>query len=343
MKNLKFVFLLILLYPVISNAQFAPAAGEAGSTAIHKDSSIIISWATNCTVERGYINIEDPEQTYTQGDSTSNLAFFGEDTNAIGEADATVVSLGDGGNAILSFEKPIMNGEGDDFAVFENSFQAQSPPYQYFLELAFVEVSTNGTDYVRFTSTSLTQANTQIGGFDQLDPTKINNLAGKYVVNYGTPFDLEELQGNPLIDINNINYIKIIDVIGDINNDFAQYDSEGNKINDPWSTPFWSCGFDLDAVGGIHFNDNINISQNKKQEIRIFPNPIKKGEQINLTFANKNVKNIKIINLQGKIIFKTKISSNHISINTSNFKDQLCFLKVEANNMILTKKIIILN
>ncbi|MFN6048554.1 MAG: T9SS C-terminal target domain-containing protein, partial [Bacteroidota bacterium] len=47
-----------------------------------------------------------------------------------------VVSLGDGGIATLTFDPPITNGDGFDFAVFENTF------LDTFLELAFVEVST---------------------------------------------------------------------------------------------------------------------------------------------------------------------------------------------------------
>ncbi len=349
MKNklyFKYSFIISLLFPLISNAQFAPAAGEPGSTAIFKDSSIFTSWAINCIVERGFINIEDTEQTYTQGDVTSNYAFFGNNTDATGEPDGTgVVSLGDGGFAVLTFNKPIMNGEGADFAVFENGFQLQSPPYQYFLELAFVEVSTNGTDYVRFPSISLTQSENQIGNFGQLDPTKIHNFAGKYIANYGTPFDLEDLSGNPLIDVNNINYIKIIDVIGDINDSYAQYDSNGNKINDPWSTPYASCGFDLDAVGIIHSNNNIGITNNNSEHIKIFPNPLKKGTEISIDLSrnNKQIKNIKIFNLQGKIVFQTKVYKNKISIKTSTLSEKVYFIKVETNNNIFLEKLLILN
>ncbi|MEZ4549679.1 MAG: hypothetical protein R2874_04140 [Desulfobacterales bacterium] len=51
------------------------------------------------------------------------------------------VVLGRGGSIILTFDPPVENGEGWDFAVFENSFN------DFNLELAFVEVSSNGTDF----------------------------------------------------------------------------------------------------------------------------------------------------------------------------------------------------
>ena len=40
---------------------------------------------------------------------------------AIGAPGNGIVSLGDGGEAILSFERFIENGPGWDFAIFENS------------------------------------------------------------------------------------------------------------------------------------------------------------------------------------------------------------------------------
>ena len=177
-----------------------------------------------------------------------------------------IVSLGDGGQAILKFENPIINGPGWDFAVFENSFS------DTFLELGFVEVSSNGNDFFRFESTSLTQDTIQIDAFGSVIPEKINNLAGKYRANYGTPFELEELSLEQGLDINNITHIKIIDVIGSIDPNIGTYDFQNNLINDPFPTPFPSSGFDLDAVGVIHEQplEISNIQNNfiKKIEIK---------------------------------------------------------------------------
>lgn len=220
---------------------YAPAAGKDGSTAIYKDDSSFIEWATGCTVVRGPINAANPSLGY---------ASFGIEENALGKATGDsygVVSLGDGGSATLTFDTPIANGNGYDFAVFENGFS------DTFLELGFVEVSSNGTDYFRFNSVSETQMTTQVGSFAALDPTDLNNLAGKYRQGYGTPFDLSELAGiSPLLDINAIMQVRIVDVVGCIQDGYCTYDSLGNKINDPWPTAFASGGFDLDAVGVIN-------------------------------------------------------------------------------------------
>ena len=52
--------------------------------------------------------------------------------------------LGDDGSLVLTFPAPIADGAGPDFAVFENAFSTE------FLELAFVEVSSDGTNFTRF-------------------------------------------------------------------------------------------------------------------------------------------------------------------------------------------------
>jgi hypothetical protein len=246
-KNYKFATWLLLL--VISKSwaggPYSPVAGEPGSKAIHKDSTAIVSWATGIEVQRGYINAADTS-VYHSG---SNRATFGHPSNALGTAtgaSVSVVSLGDGGIATLSFDRPIFNGPGPDFAVFENSFS------DVYLELAFVEVSSDGANFVRFPAVSLTQYDTQVGGFGSLDPTNIHNFAGKYRQGYGTPFDLEELKDSSNIDINNVRFVRIIDVVGCIDCEFATFDSQGNVVNDPWPSPFESGGFDLEAVAVIN-------------------------------------------------------------------------------------------
>ncbi|QQR94474.1 MAG: hypothetical protein IPJ93_11675 [Bacteroidota bacterium] len=119
-----------------SNGQFAPPASQPGTTAIHKDSSIIVSWATQCSIVRGWQDISN---------HSLGVCTIGDSTSALGMADGLdVVSLGDGGMATLTFANPIMNGSGWDFAVFENSFS------ETFLELAFVEVSSDGVNFFVF-------------------------------------------------------------------------------------------------------------------------------------------------------------------------------------------------
>ena len=224
MKSIfSFLFGLISL-AYYAQGPFAPAVGIDSTSAMYKDSSDFVAWANQCLVYRGFQDI-----AIAGSDTTS----IGTATNAINKADGTgVVSLGDGGSAILTFEGNIYNGAGDDFAIFENSFNDS------FLELGFVEVSSDGVNYFRFPSQSLTDTLTPVGSFGAVDPTEIHNLAGKYRANYGTPFDLEDLRGITGLDIQNISHVKIIDVVGTLDSSYASRDSQGRKINDQYPTAF---------------------------------------------------------------------------------------------------------
>src|SRR5690554_1645811 len=106
---------------------------------------------------------------------------MGMDSFAIGEASVSVVSLGNGGSAVLSFENPIKNGEGPDFAVFENGFVDPENDTVAFLELAFVEVSSDGAHFVRFPAISAIQTDTQILNSSFSDARFYHNLAGKHI------------------------------------------------------------------------------------------------------------------------------------------------------------------
>lgn len=230
---LVFIFgLAIALWTVSTTAAdpgpYPPAAGMPGSTAVHKDDSLFISWAIDY---RDYIEGAELDEVWKTPEK------------ALGPADGTiggVVSLGKGGQITMLFDPPISNGPGYDFAVFENGFS------DGFLELAFVEVSSDGENFRRFPNRSLTPG--LVGPFDySVDPTHINGLAGKYRVGYGTPFDLNDLPADPNLDLNAVRYVRIVDIIGD----GKTLDSHGNPIYDPWPT-MGSAGFDLDAIGAIN-------------------------------------------------------------------------------------------
>lgn len=265
MRTLKVLFFLCLFAPDIL-AQFHPQAGLMGSHAIHKDSSIILAWADDCQILRGWLDIAD---------TTLGKTLQGSSTDAHGKADGFVVSLGDGGEAIYSLANPIMNGPGPDFAIFENGFIDPMDSNWSYMELAEVFVSNDGLNYVKFPSQCLQDSITQINGVGQYsDCRKVHNLAGKYVLNYGTPFDLEEFIHLSQIDLLDIRYIKIRDVIGSLNHDECSRDKDGRKINDPYPTPYPSGGFDLDALGLIHLKYPLSLGEQiSNQETTIYPNP----------------------------------------------------------------------
>jgi hypothetical protein len=209
---------------------------------------------------------------------------------ATGRGDDDIFSLGDlsreqinqgvlPGQITLMFDEAIRNGGGYDFAVFENGLLSEfttpagSAAGQMFAELAYVEVSSNGEDFVRFPAVSLTGQ--QVGLFGTIEISNVYNLAGKHPNSQrkctGTGFDLQEIADEPsvisgLVDINDIRYVRIIDIPG--TGDF--YDEAVRHI-DPGTWPAWDCyannhpiydawntslvplhpsgGFDLEAVG----------------------------------------------------------------------------------------------
>jgi len=226
---------------------FAPPAGQSGSTAIHLSDNAIVSWAD------GYQDVQ-------YGGFV--LSRWKTPAEALGPAEGNsteIVCLGRGGRITMTFAQGISDGSGFDFAVFENAFD------DYFLELGWVEVSSDGTNFVRFPNYSYTPASPET--FYARD---IYGLASKYRQGYGTPFDLAELQwvsdaivagthsftntyvdaftnSFPALDLSNVKFVRIIDVVGD----GSARDSEGFAIYDPYPTS-GSAGFDLDAIAVLN-------------------------------------------------------------------------------------------
>jgi hypothetical protein len=318
------IVILLTVFSFHVNAQtYPPIVGQPGTTAMYKDSSAFVNWVTNCNVIRGLQDVSTP---------TLGLANVGDSSMVIGTAGTNgVVSLGDGGSAICTFQYPIKNETGNDFAVFENSFD------DTFLELAFVEVSSDGINFIRFPSHSLTDTINQTNTFGTTDATKLNNLAGKYRGSYGTPFDLQELASNTSLNVNAITHVKIIDVVGSVTKSFAKRDSYNNMINDPWPTPFPNGGFDLDAIGVIHQNTIIGLKENNLElNFSIYPNPVNKGETITIT-SKKEFSNVTIYSIAGKKI----ISTNQNTLTTSDLLEGIYFVEIKSRNGSVTKKLLV--
>ncbi|MCB9832938.1 MAG: hypothetical protein H6807_10710 [Planctomycetes bacterium] len=175
-----------------------------------------------------------------------------------------VLTLGEGGSVTLGFGSPIRDGQGVDFTVFENGFEY--PSQWVFSEVAYVEVSTNGLDFVRFPSRYLGPA-TSLPAFGTLPMGSYAGLAGSLpvlanvvtgiglplnpVFSGGDAFDLEDLAFEPLVlsgqvDLQNVNFVRLVDVVAGLDQD-----SGGTVIEDSHNGS-GADGADFDAVAVLN-------------------------------------------------------------------------------------------
>lgn len=297
----------------IPENEFDGIVGSEGCQAIFCQDPAILGWATNCQITRGLQDI-----------TTEGLwASYGTESDAVGASTTSttehVVSLGDNGVAILTFDQPIQNGEGYDFAVFENALN------DTFLELAFVEVSSDGINYVRFPAVSNTQIEEQITNAGSVNACDLHNLAGKYRVGWGVPFDLEELADSAQIDINNITHVKVIDVIGTIDPEYASRDSRNHIINDPYPTNFASCGFDLSGVCILNgwTPGQASVAEYESQSIGVYPNPCIS------TLTVESVANelVQLFNAQGALVMSQKANGEQTTLNVNSLPNGIYFVQ----------------
>lgn len=225
---------------------------------------------------------DDPDKAL--GEATGNY----RDVVSLGDLDQGQIGQGaEPGQITLAFSEPVRDCNGYDFVVFENGLISfintggGSIKGQMFAELGYVEVSSNGVDFVRFPSVSLTAG--LVGMYGTIEISDVYNLAGKHPngngMCTGTAFDLSEIAGegsvvSGIVDINNISYVRIVDIPG--SGDFEDkavkhiepsswpawdYYANNHSIYDAWLT-FESGGIDLEAVGVLeeqNYSADINL------------------------------------------------------------------------------------
>lgn len=301
--------------PEPSTEQFDGVVGSEGCQAIKFDNPAILGWATSCTVTRGFLDIANP----------ATHAFYGNESAGVGPSSlstADAVSLGDQGMAVVTFDQPISNGEGYDFAVFENALN------NTFLELAFVEVSSDGVHYYRFPSVSNTQTTTQIANAGSVDATNLKNLAGKYMVGWGTPFDLAELAGYSNLDINNVTHVRIVDVVGTIDPMYASLDKNGHIINDPYPTNFTdngTGGFDFSGVAIMNGWTPTSVNEiPENAPLTVYPNPCQ-----NMLYVNHLTQGepVTLLNAFGQVVWSAMAADTQMQVNMQDLPVGIYILK----------------
>ncbi len=133
---------------------------------------------------------------------------------------------------------------------------------------------------------------------------------------------------------------------GLISTAFDQAKQLGVRYIEPWTFEFQNNTIDqllldfnnwTDSTFFSYYSCNLSVGINEsliENSFSIYPNPANSVVHINT--GSQKVKNIKIFNLQGKLI--KQYFTNDFSV--ANFPNGIYFIKVEADNLILTKKLI---
>lgn len=221
---------------------------------------LFVGWATAWS---GYVradgqtNFDDPDLAL--GAVTGDIY----DAVSLGDLSATQIGTMPPGELTLQVGSPAMplrNLPGADFVVFENALIAQHPAGGagvggVFAELAYVEVSSDGVNFARFPSVSLTPA--AVGSYGTVVAGDLFNLAGKHAngngESWGTPFDLSGLAAHPLVlngtvNLEQVRFVRLVDIPG--SGAFMDAALPPHPIYDSWQT-IGSGGMDVEALGAI--------------------------------------------------------------------------------------------
>jgi hypothetical protein len=202
--------------PQVNSSSSAPGYTIASGTdaAIPWNDPAIVEWAssvTNYSPNPTSVNSSFENLSYAVG-PTQALPSINKKTGLpnLGNPINDVVSLGQDGTITVSFASPIVNGPGNDFAVYSNGFLG-GYPYAY-SKFATVSVSSDGLNWVPF-PTAFDQSS--LVDNELFDASELYNIAGKYVAGFGTPFDLNQLAGvSPQLNVDDVRYVRITDAWG---------------------------------------------------------------------------------------------------------------------------------
>lgn len=250
LRGLSFIVLAFATHGALL-AQDLTIPSSSGLLTRFADGVVSYSPATAATLS---LSVSDPLAALGMPDAGSTPNFTPLGLVSLGDAPAGQAP----GAITLSFSQSINRSFGERIAVFENAGFS-------FAELAFVEVSSDGTNFARFPNESLiTDPDDGISLPTDLDiafgrdfgtlPNRnlVSGFAGADPAFVGTIFDLTDLQNDllvtsGLVDLDDIGFVRVVDIPGD--GRFA--DSNGNPIFDGFSPGNATGGFDLDAIGVV--------------------------------------------------------------------------------------------
>jgi hypothetical protein len=129
-------------------------------------------------------------------------------------------------------------------------------------------------------------------------------------------------------------------VVGSLDDRYATYDVLGNKINDPFPTPFASGGFDLDAVGVINQQLELYAGQAINTAFIQFPSLIQSDELLRIQHLPASGQ-LTIYDLQGKVILQQTIQDQMLTIPSGTLNPGCFMAALQSNGQTWIKKIMV--
>ena len=125
-------------------------------------------------------------------------------------------------------------------------------------------------------------------------------------------------------------------------NELVTYETSNTPIDDniaftaDFGAPIGSCSFEPD--GTLPIEEFI-----LKSSLSIFPNPLRHGNDITVSFASSITAKASIYSITGKKIFQVNIENqDRKAINLTNLVNGVYMLKIEKGDALVTRKIVIM-
>lgn len=168
------------------------------------------------------------------------------------------------------------------------------------------------------------------------------------------PFFTINLDSNSYIQLNDsVNVLSFLSVVGDANNGYSTASYNGNilaanlvplntiftgtiRITDPNDSTF-NCIYPFMFVYGTM---PTSLSQNKHENIKIYPSPANDFLNVSLDVYNPNTK-YRILNQVGSIVTEGEMNSASNAIDLSNIESGVYYLQLQSKQPYTTKIIIL--
>ena len=233
----------------------------------------VLSTTFGTNTQFGQSNVFFPYNIYGLPDSSARK-------DIPSSTEQQICALGMDGSITIGFKGKILRDmPGNDFTVFENSFEFLGD--RIFIEPGMVQVSKDGVNFITFPFDSLT-----LQGCAGLTPTNGEEDPFNPDVSGGNSFDLAD------VGLDSVIAIRIIDVSSIILNP-----------NHPLFSPIVN-GFDLDAIVAMHLETSITTSVTDFNP-QIFPTSYKNE----FPFSLQDGETIYFYSLDGRLLFQSNTES----------------------------------